>query len=62
MAGIKLSLIDKQSDKILANCPDNCVELQYSSGGGHKVSFGSLRPEEHMTRHEGVLLSWILVW
>ena len=62
MAGIKLSLIDKQSDKILANCPDNCVALQYSSGGGQKVSYGSLRPEEHMTRHEGVLLSWILVW
>ena len=38
MAGIKLSLIDKQSDKILDNCPDNRVTLQYSSGGGHKVS------------------------
>ena len=61
MAGIKLSLIDKQSDKILGNCPDNRGVLQYSSGGGHKVS-SSLRPEEHMTQHEGVLLFWILVW
>ena len=60
MAGIKLSLIDKQSDKILGNCPDNCVTLQYSSGGGHKVSFDSLRPQGHMTRHEGVHL--VLVW
>ena len=29
MAGIKLSLIDKQSDKILANYPDNVGTLQY---------------------------------
>ena len=39
MAGIKLSLIDKQSDKILGNCPDNYGALQYSSGGGHKSFF-----------------------
>lgn len=62
MAGIKLSLIDKQSDKILANCPDNWGELQYSSSGGHKVSAVSdLRSTWQDTRvssYPGLVIQW----
>ena len=50
MAGIKLSLIDKQSDKILANYPDNVGALQYSfGGGGHKFAIFTLPPTTYRT-------------